>query len=88
VFSVDSHPYGLESAMTDRKTPDELPERRSDRAMPLNVESVLVDGARKKKEFNPDEENEELKKDTSDTDTIRGDLETPEPVPPKNPKPA
>jgi hypothetical protein len=65
--------------MTHKKNVDELPERRSDRSMPLNVETVLVDGARKKKQFNPDFENEELTKDNSDVDTIRGDFETPEP---------
>lgn len=58
-------------------------EKRSERSIPLNVESVLMDGARKPKRFNPDEENEKLKNDDSDLDTIRGDLETPEPVPPR-----
>jgi hypothetical protein len=62
---------------------DVFPERRSERLIPLNVESMFVDGARKPKRFNPDEENEKVKKDDSDVDTIRGDLETPEPVPPR-----
>lgn len=65
-----------------KKEIDELPEKRSERSVPLNVESMLVESARKPKRFNPEEENEKLKKDDSDTDTIRGDLETPEPVPP------
>jgi hypothetical protein len=67
----------------DKKNIDERPERRSDRSIPLNVETVLVEGAKKPKQFTPDDENEQLKKDGSDVDTIRGDLETPEPVPPK-----
>jgi hypothetical protein len=65
--------------MTDRKNLDE----RSERSMPLNVETVLVEGARKHKRFNPDDENEELKRDGSDVETIRGDLEVPESVPQK-----
>lgn len=65
--------------MADRKNLDE----RSERSMPLNVETVLVEGARKQKRFNPDDENEELKKDGSDVETIRGDLEVPESVPQK-----
>jgi len=73
--------------MTDKKNPIELPERRSDRSMPLNVESVLLGGARKKKHFNPDVENEELKKDNSDNDTIREDWETPEHAPPRKRNP-
>lgn len=67
----------------DKKNYDEMPERRSDRSIPLNVETVLVEGAKKPKQFNPDDENEKLKKDGSGVETIRGDLETPEPVPPK-----
>ena len=59
---------------------------RSNRSIPLNVETVLVEGARKPKRFNPDEENEALKKDGSDVDTIRGDLEVPEPLPQKKRK--
>ncbi len=54
--------------------------------MPLNIETVLMDGARKLKRFNPDDENEALKKDGSDVETIRGDLEVPEPVPQKKRK--
>ena len=65
--------------MADRKNLDE----RSERSMPLNVETVLVEGARKQKRFNPDDENEELKRDGSDVETIRGDLEVPESVPQK-----
>ena len=68
--------------MTDRKQLDE----RSKRSIPLNVETVLVEGARKQKRFNPDDENEKLKKDGSDVETIRGDLEVPEPVPQKKRK--
>ena len=68
--------------MTDKKSFD----RRSERSLPLNVESLLVEGARKRKQFNPDDENEKLKEDSSDVDTIRGDLEVPEPVPQKKPK--
>ena len=68
--------------MTDKKNLDE----RSGRSIPLNVETVLVEGARKPKRFNPDEENEALKKDGSDVDTIRGDLEVPEPLPQKKRK--
>lgn len=63
--------------MTDKKNLDE----RSGRSMPLNIETVLVEAARKPKQFDPDEESEKLKKDGSDVETIRGDLETPEPVP-------
>jgi hypothetical protein len=63
--------------MTDKRNHDE----RSARAMPLNIETVLVDGARKPKHSNPDEESGKLKKDRSDVETIRGDLEVPEPVP-------
>lgn len=65
--------------MAGRENPDE----RSKRSIPLNVETVLVEGARKRKQFNPDDENEALKKDPSDVDTIRGDLEVPEPAPQK-----
>lgn len=68
--------------MTDKKSLDE----RSERSMPLNVETVLVEGARKPKRFNPDKESETLKKDGSDMETIRGDLEVPEPVPQKKRK--
>ena len=68
--------------MTDKKSLDE----RSERSIPLNIETVLVEGARKQKRFNPDDENEALKKDGSDVETIRGDLETPEPVPQKKRK--
>jgi hypothetical protein len=68
--------------MTDKKNLDE----RSERSMPLNIETVLVEGARKQKRFNPDEESEKLKKDGSDVETIRGDLEAPEPVPQKKRK--
>ena len=68
--------------MTDNKSLDE----RSDRAIPLNVETLIVEGARKPKRFNPDDENGALKKDGSDMETIRGDLETPEPVPQKKRK--
>jgi hypothetical protein len=68
--------------MTDRnKDSDELPEKRSERSIPLNVETMLFEGARKPQQFTPAEEDEKLKKDGSDLDTIRGDLETPEPVP-------
>ncbi|MBZ0259550.1 MAG: hypothetical protein K8F90_02990 [Hyphomicrobiales bacterium] len=63
--------------MTDRKNPDE----RSERALPLNVEMLLVEGARKRRQFNPDDENEKLKDDGSDLETIREDMEVPEPVP-------
>ena len=68
--------------MTDKKNIDE----RSERSIPLNIETVLVEGARKPRRFNPDEENEALKKDGSDVETIRGDLEVPEPVPQKKRK--
>jgi hypothetical protein len=68
--------------MTDKKNPDE----RSERAIPLNVETLIVEGARKRKQFNPDDENEELKKDGSDMETIRGDMEVPEPLPQKKRK--
>ena len=68
--------------MTDKKNLDE----RSERSLPLNVETLLVEGAGKPKRFNPDDENEKLKKDGSDVDTIRGDLEVPEPVPQKKRK--
>jgi len=68
--------------MTDKKNPDE----RSERAIPLNVETLLVEDARKPKHFTPDEESEKLKKDGSDMETIRGDMETPKPVPQKKPK--
>ena len=67
---------------SNKKDFDELPEKRPERSIPLNVETLLVEGAKKPKQFNPEDENEELKKDDSDTDTIHGDLETPEPVPP------
>jgi hypothetical protein len=70
-----------ESPMTDKKSLDE----RSERSIPLNVETLLVEGARKPKQFNH-EENEELKKNGSDVETIRGDLETPEPLPQKKRK--
>ena len=63
--------------MTDIKQIDE----RFKRSIPLNVETMLVEEARKQKRFNPDDENEPLKKDGSDAETIRGDLEVPEPVP-------
>jgi hypothetical protein len=70
--------------MGDRKKNfDELPEKRSERSIPLNVETILFEGARKPKQFTPAEEDEQLKKDGSDLETIRGDLETPEPVPRK-----
>jgi hypothetical protein len=68
--------------MTDKKSLDE----RSERSIPLNVETMLVEGARKPKQFNLDEENEKLKKDGSDVETIRGDLEAPEPAPQKKRK--
>lgn len=68
--------------MTDKKNFDE----RSGRSMPLNIESVLMEAARKPKRFNPDDENEALKKDGSDVETIRGDLEVPESVPQKKRK--
>lgn len=68
--------------MTEKMQLDE----RSKRSIPLNVETVLVEGARKQKRFNPDDENEQLKKDGSDVETIRGDLEVPEPVPQKERK--
>ena len=67
---------------TDKKNLDE----RSERAIPLNVETLILEGAREHKQFNPDVENEELKNDGSDLETIRGDLETPEPVPQKKRK--
>ena len=63
--------------MTHRKNLDE----RSERALPLNVEMLLVEGARKRRQFNPDDENEKLKDDGSDLETIREDMEVPEPVP-------
>jgi len=63
--------------MTNKKNSDE----RSERALPLNVEMLLVEGARKRKQFNPDDENEKLKDDGSDLETIREDMEVPEPVP-------
>jgi hypothetical protein len=85
--NCESETTATESPMTgDKKNFDEMPERRSDRSIPLNVETVLVEGARKSKQFNPDEENEKLKKDDTDLDTIRGDLETPEPIPQKKRK--
>lgn len=65
--------------MTNKKNPDE----RSERALPLNVEMLFVEGARKRKQFNPDDENEKLKDDGSDLETIREDMEVPEPVPQK-----
>jgi hypothetical protein len=68
--------------MSDKRNFDE----RSERSIPLNIEMVLVDGARKPKQFNRDEENEKLTKDGADVETIRGDLETPEPVPQKKRK--
>jgi len=68
--------------MTEKKNLDE----RSERSIPLNVETLLVEGARKPKRFNPDDENEALKKDGSNLETIRGDLEVPEPVPQKKRK--
>jgi hypothetical protein len=71
-----------ESPMTDKRNLDE----RSERSIPLNVETLLVGGARKPKQFNLDEENEKLKKSGADVETIRGDLETPEPVPQKKRK--
>jgi hypothetical protein len=79
-LSVD--PFNRRISMTDRKHLDE----RSKRSIPLNVETVFVEGARKQKRFNPDDENEALKKDGSDVDTIRGDLEVAEPVPQKKRK--
>ena len=63
--------------MTNKKNPD----KRSERALPLNVEMLLVEGARKRRQFNPDDENEKLKDDGSDLETIREDMEVPEPVP-------
>ena len=60
---------------SDKKNIDEMPERRSDRSIPLNVETVLVAGARNPKKVNPDDENEKLKDDGSDLETIRGDIE-------------
>jgi hypothetical protein len=68
--------------MSDKRNFDE----RSERSIPLNIEMVLVEGARKPKQFNLDEENEKLTKDGGDVETIRGDLETPEPVPQKKRK--
>lgn len=68
--------------MTDKKNLD----RRSERSLPLNVETALVEGARKPRRFNPDDENAALKMDGSDVDTIHGDLEVPEPVPQKKRK--
>jgi hypothetical protein len=72
----------------DKKNFDDLPDKRSERLLPLNVETLLVEYARKPKHFNPDEEHENLKNDGADLDTIRGDLETPEPVPKNKRKPA
>jgi hypothetical protein len=63
--------------MSDKKQFEE----RSERSIPLNVETVLVEGARKRKQFNPDDENEQLKSDGSDLETIREDMEVPVPVP-------
>lgn len=68
--------------MSDKRNLDE----RSNRSIPLNVETVLVEGARKRKQFNPDDEHEAMKKDGSDVETIRGDLEVPEPAPQKKRK--
>lgn len=68
--------------MTDKKNLNE----RSERAIPLNVETLIMEGARKRKQFNPADENEALKKDGSDMETIRGDMEVPEPVPQKRRK--
>jgi hypothetical protein len=68
--------------MSDKRNLDE----RSGRSIPLGIETVLVEGARKRKRFNRDEENEKLTKDGADVETIRGDLETPEPVPQKKRK--
>ena len=48
--------------MTEKKNLDE----RSERSLPLNIETVLVEGARKPKQFTPDEESEKLKKDGSE----------------------
>ncbi len=45
--------------MSDKKSFDE----RSERSIPLNIETVLVKGAREPKRFNPDDENEAVKKD-------------------------
>ena len=45
--------------MSDKKSFHE----RSERSIPLNIETVLVKGARKPKRFNPDDENEAVKKD-------------------------
>jgi hypothetical protein len=81
-FPFTACPVHQESRMTDKKNLDE----RSERSIPLNVETLLVEGARKSKRFNPEEENEKLKKDGTDVDTIRGDLETPELVPQKKRK--
>jgi hypothetical protein len=61
--------------MTNKKNLDD----RSERALPLNVEMLLVEGARKRKQFNPVDENEKLKGDDSNLETIRGDMEVPEP---------
>ncbi|HRA93753.1 MAG: hypothetical protein KBF54_07225 [Rhizobiales bacterium] len=63
--------------MTNKKNPD----KRSERALPLNVEMLLVEGARKRRQFNPGDENEKLKDDGSDLETIREDMEVPEPMP-------
>ena len=68
--------------MANKKDLDE----RSERALPLNVKMLLVESARKRKRFNSDDENEELKNDGSDVATIRGDLEVPEPMPQKKQK--
>ena len=69
--------------MSDKKNSDELLDPRSERSMPLNVETVLVESFKKRKQSNPDDENKKLKDDGSDLDTVRGDVETPEPVPQK-----
>jgi hypothetical protein len=81
-FPLMGCPVQQESPMTDKKSLDQ----RSERSIPLNVETLIVEGARKPKQFNPDEESEKLKKDGSDLETIRGDLETPEPLPQKKRK--
>lgn len=47
---------------SNKKDFDELPEKRSERSIPLNVETVLVEGAGKPKQFNSADENEKLKK--------------------------
>lgn len=53
-------------------------EERSERPLPLNVETIIVDGMRKPKQLNPDVENDKLKQDDSDFDTVRDDMETPD----------